>query len=179
MKSKKETKEKVVNKCKKCGKKFSRLVALNEAKLSFDSYCPDCDCEMTIKLKKWQIPILLGAISLGIELENWSEEVLKTIRDVEEYQVLPCYTDSDKWRYQAWTVMKQVKKQTGVVLEYFESAGQSNILEDFHKLVEKEWTKRIKSWDDYKNEKSKYLQKMTPEMNEDLWNEFYVEDCSD
>ena len=39
----------------------------------------DIEKEVTIKLKEWEIPYLLGAVSLGVYLEDWCAALTRHI----------------------------------------------------------------------------------------------------
>ena len=132
-------------KCSICGKEYAKFNILENGEIKNEGYYPDCDCVVESKLKKWQIPILLGAAGLG----EISEGICSRLSEASEYgidryeETIPNLNYSRLWRKQVDSIIGQIKLQTSINLEYTESAFKDNILSAIEDFVDKEVTKRI------------------------------------
>jgi hypothetical protein len=70
----------------------------------------DLEKEVTIKLKKWQIPYLLGAARLGIWNEDWCAGLIQTA--INSYD-----THSARLIMKVAYILDEIKKQTGITDE--------------------------------------------------------------
>lgn len=59
-----------------------------------------------MKLEKWQIPYLIGAIRLGIFVEHWSASLT--------YSIGCCDSHSLRWKNKVGDIISTIVKQTGV-----------------------------------------------------------------
>lgn len=143
----KEGKKNIFNesKCSRCGKEYPEFNVVEDGQVKNKGYYPDCDCFVEIKLKKWQIPILLAAADLGEMYEGiYSRLSEATELGIDRYdQRIPDENDSWVWREHVESTIDQIKSQTGINLEYWESADKDNILSDIHNVVNKMVAKRI------------------------------------
>ena len=129
------------SKCDRCGNTYPEFNVVKNGEVVNRGYYPDCECVVQIQLIKWQIPILLGAASLG----KFFEEICSNISKASEFgraESQTCEADSQRWREHASFIIDQIKSQTGINLKYCESANKENILSTIKYLVDKEINKR-------------------------------------
>ncbi|MFC2145475.1 hypothetical protein ACFLQQ_04005, partial [Actinomycetota bacterium] len=113
-----------------------------------------CNCTVEIKLEKWQIPQLLGAIRLAHIAEGWcarlreaSDEGMDIYDDDFELNwFLAGGNDSLRWRKHIEQIIGQIKKQTGLDLEYMESADRDDIRALIENFVEKEKIRKLEEY---------------------------------
>lgn len=86
---------------------------------------------VTIKLKDWQIPLALGAMRLGIWLEDWCAALVQT--DINSYD-----THSGRWILQVGSIIDQIKKQTGINKEDKEYGSSAVWLKEINRWVAKQ-----------------------------------------
>lgn len=109
----------------------------------------DEEREVTIKLKAWQIPHLLGAARLGIWLEDWCGALVQT--EINTYD-----THSGKWILRLAYIIDQIKQQTGIETEYKEYGSAKGWLEEIEKWVDgqcKENERRWRQWEEEEHKK--------------------------
>lgn len=99
----------------------------------------DLEKEATIKLKKWQIPYLLGAARLGIWCEDWCAGIIQTA--INSYD-----THSGRWIMKVGYILDQIKEQTGIKDEEKEY-GYDDALNAIQKWVDEECLKNEKASD--------------------------------
>ena len=116
--------------CRRCGNEYPKYQLVRDGKKVDKGYYPDCDCIVDIKLKKWQIPILLGAISLGIYTENLCSQFLDASTKGEDNldKSYPREDDSFKWSKHSKVIMDMIGEQTEINLEYKVSADNGDVL---------------------------------------------------
>lgn len=89
--------------------------------------------EIIIKLKDWHIPHLLGAIRLGITLEDWCSDA---------FFIETCSSDSQTPHWQSVVVgaKQEIIKQSGIDKERFAHARDKQ-LESLAKVLYREFEK--------------------------------------
>lgn len=97
----------------------------------------DLEKEVTIKLKKWQVPYLLGAVRLGIWNEDWCAGLVQT--GINTYD-----THSARWVGRVVFVIEQIKTQTGITQEETEH-GCKEVLSFIQKKIDEECIKNEKA----------------------------------
>ena len=129
------------SKCDRCGNTYPEFNVVKNDEVVNRGYYPDCECIVQIQLIKWQIPILLGALSLG----KFFEEICSNIAKASEFgrtESQTCEADSERWREHASLIIDEIKKQTGINLKYCESATKENILSIIKDFTDKEIKRR-------------------------------------
>ena len=86
---------------------------------------------VVIKLKKWQIPRLLGAMRLGIWTEDWCAALVQS--GINTYD-----THSGMWIFSVGTIIDSIKKQTGVDKEDKEYGEYEQCLKEIEIWVDKQ-----------------------------------------
>ena len=134
----------VEGKCSRCGTEYNPYQVSRGEKVEEKGFYPDCDCTVEIRLKKWQIPILLGAVSMGIYSERLCSLLVEASTDgrnsLEEDISLD--HDSFMWRGHSQAIEKQIKEQTGISLEYIESASRKDAIKSIEKFVKEDMDRR-------------------------------------
>ena len=138
------------SKCKKCGKEYPPYEVIKDGKVVNEGYFPDCECTVKIELKKWQIPILLGAASLGSIAEGWCARLRESIEegfDIYDDQIDPEFfrfgNDSIRWQRFLKEILDNIKEQTSINLECMESADRDEFIDVIIDFVELEKERRI------------------------------------
>lgn len=90
----------------------------------------DLEKEVIIKLKKWQIPYLLGAARLGIWCEDWCAGLIQTACNSYD-------THSGKWILKVGYIIDLIKEQTGIKEEEKEY-GYDDALKNIEEWVNKQ-----------------------------------------
>lgn len=103
--------------------------------------------ELTIKLRRWQIPFLLGALRLGIWNQDWSAALVQS--SIGTYD-----THAAKWILRVGSIIQQVKNQTGIADEHREYATKDT-LDWIANLVFKECAKNEKELARYYEEENR------------------------
>ena len=137
--------------CERCGCVYPKYtIEKNGEKIEKGKY-PDCDCMVYLRLRKWQVPLLLGAISLGMFTENLCSKLLDASKSGEDTldKEYPREDDSFEWQRHAKKLMDLIIAQTGISLEYMESAEKGDALKAFKEFAEEEIYRQLCS---YKNE---------------------------
>lgn len=76
------------------------------------------DKDVVIRLKDWQVPRLLGALRLGILLEDWCASIVQnSINTFDRH--------SERWTSSVDYIAKQIIDQTGVMDEETEYASSA------------------------------------------------------
>ena len=136
------------SRCERCGNEYPPFQVIEDRRTKDEGFYPNCECIVEIKLKKWQIPILLGAAALGDIIEG----ILSRLVEAEEEgtyrleEVIPMESDSFRWIKHVDAIIDQIKNQTDLNLEYIESLSRNNVLEQINKLVGEEVQKRCKQF---------------------------------
>ncbi len=143
--------KKIPDVCERCGCVYPKYTIEKNGKKIEKSNYPDCDCMVYLRLRKWQIPLLLGAISLGMFTENLCSKLLDASIKGEDNldRSYPREDDSFKWQKHAKVLMGMIENQTEIGLEYKESADKVNILEALDEFARDKIHQRIC---DYRNE---------------------------
>jgi len=134
--------------CEKCDKKYSKLHDVKNGELDLKSYYPDCDCDVVIRLKKNQIPAILGAIFLGKKFEVLCRMLVRVERYEEDF-IKAKVIFSKLWKSIIDDATNKIKEQSGIDLKYYECAMDDDIVEKIFMLVYQECINRIK--DRYEN----------------------------
>ncbi len=131
--------------CERCKNKYPKFQVVEKETIKDDGYYPNCDCVVEIKLKKWQIPILLGAAGLGDIAEGQCSRLTEASEEgLDRYEEsVPVITNSFRWRKHVDAIIDQIKNQTGLNLEYMEVANKDGVLDTICKFVEEEVQRRI------------------------------------
>jgi hypothetical protein len=132
------------SKCERCGNEFLPFQVIENDKVVNKGYYPDCECIVEIKLKKWQIPILLGAASLGNALERISSCLYEAIDhgSDSDMQAFLRMDHSILWRKNVDLIVDQIKSQSSIYLEYWESANDNDVQSIIENFVDKEVERR-------------------------------------
>jgi len=137
--------KKVPDACERCGGIYPKYtIEKNGEKIEKGNY-PDCDCMVSLRLRRWQIPLLLGAIKLGMFTENLCSKLLdasKSGKDILDRKY-PREDDSFEWQSHAKKLMDMISEQTGIDLEYMESAERGDALKVFKEFAEEEIYREI------------------------------------
>ncbi len=97
----------------------------------------DLETEVTIKLKKWQVPYLVGASMLGTWAEDWCAGLVQTSNN--------CYdSHSGRWIARVSHIIDQIKAQTSIPTEEKEY-GYDEVLLSIDKWVDEQCEKNTKS----------------------------------
>ena len=138
----------VQKRCEKCGNEYPVYQVIKKGKVVSEGYYPNCDCVVEVKLKKWQIPILLGAASLGDIAEGQCSRLTEASEEgLDRYEEsIPVINKSFCWRKHVDAIIDQIKNQTGINLEYMESASRDGALDAIFKFVEEEVQRRISEY---------------------------------
>jgi len=94
---------------------------------------------VTIKLEKWSIKYLLGALRLGINAEDWCAGL--TMTSINSYD-----THSGKWIMRIAFLIDEIKRQTGEETEDMEY-GECNSLNDIQLMVNKKCKEYCDYWE--------------------------------
>lgn len=76
------------------------------------------DKDVVIYLKDWQVPRLLGALRLGILLEDWCASIVQNSINTFDHH-------SERWTSSVDYIAKQIIEQSGVMDEETEYASSS------------------------------------------------------
>ena len=188
MKEKKEIKNIFQkNTCETCGKKYIPYQVIQEGKIVNLGFHPNCNCEVIIKFEKWQIPLISGAINLACIAEWWcarlreaSEEGIDIYDDDFDLNWFAAGgNDSTRLLKHLDQLITQIKKQTGINLEYMESADRDEIRNTIYELVEKEKIRRLKKYhrviQDEVNRSWLWKNKLPGDPKDyEFWAEFYA-----
>ncbi len=141
-------KTRIQNRCDRCGNEYPPYQKVKGENKEEKVYYPDCECTVEIKLKKWQIPILLGAIDLGSYAENLCARIIDATNKGEDTLDKDFKVDDDsfQWGQHCLNIMDKIKQQSEINLEYKESAGKGDILEVLRRLVRREIENKILSF---------------------------------
>jgi hypothetical protein len=139
------------SKCSRCGNEYPEFNVVDDGQFKNKGYYPNCDCLVEIKLKKWQIPLLLGAAGLGEYYERACGRLAVAAKEGEDSRekVIPFMDESFLWRKHVDSIINQIKHQSGINLEYWECAYNDEILSAINIVVDKEVNKRISKYYDF------------------------------
>lgn len=133
------------SKCDKCGNEYPKFDVIENGKIKTRGHYPDCQCVVELKLKRWQIPILLGGLSLGSALERICSMLYEAIEhghDSDEQAFLG--TDySSLWRHNVGLIMDEIKQQSSIEFSYWECASNDKIRSIIKNFVDREVERRI------------------------------------
>lgn len=76
------------------------------------------DKDVIIHLKDWQVPRLLGALRLGILLEDWCASIVQNSINTFDHH-------SERWTSSVDYIAEQIAEQTGVMDEETEYASSA------------------------------------------------------
>ncbi len=138
----------VESRCEKCGNEYPQYEVVKKGMVSTEGYYPSCDCVVEIRLKKWQIPVLLGAVGLGVIAEVQCSRLAEASEEgLDRYkESIPVINESFYWRKHVNKIVGQINNQTGISLEYLESAKKDGVLDAISKFVDKEVQRRISEY---------------------------------
>ncbi len=100
-----------------------------KTKKEYQEYLKQENKLVTIKLEKYLIPSLLGALELGLTCEAWCAELEQT--KLNSYD-----THSVKWANRVSNAITKIKKQTSITNEDTEY-GHEGTLNEINKMVDK------------------------------------------
>ena len=108
------------SKCERCGNVYPKFGVVENKKIKTQEYYPSCDCVVEIKLKKWEVPLLLGAAGMGEVFERIYEGVEATSeKGIDRCkEAISQFDYSWMWRKNVGLIIEKIKVQTGINLEH-------------------------------------------------------------